>query len=342
MVRIDNYRTRDVEWVYQRDSRRYRIPEIEEQEKKDLVQRAKQGNREAVDMLVRSHLGLIEHIARESHRRGRIPDYMDLVQEGALILFRAIQGYDPAIGDFTPYIQRGINRGLRKTIGDQKSTIRINQKARPKIRFVENLIADYRNNGVDFSEDDLILALAFRHLRKGLERDPTPEEIQKHLLYKPNELTTLQTYRRLIEYALGAHIEFSLDDVREEIEDTEFTLGKERERDIESAKEARGAVNNALRKIAPRDAKVVELRHGLDDQEVYTLREIGDMFDPPVSRTRVDQIEKRGLINLKIITSGKGMTKTRVDTSGSKLTDSRIKNRVKSPHHKSKLANLAV
>ena len=340
MRKNNSYRTPDIRGIYQRDSRGYRITEIEEQEKKDLVQRAKKGDVEAADILVRSHLGLIEHVAISFYRRG-VPDYMDLVQEGVLVLFNAIRNYDPTVGDFTPYIQGSINRGLRKTIGDQNRTVSIEKDTRSRIRFVENLIADYRNNEVDFSEDDLILALAFRYLKRETGEDPSLEEIQRHLLYKHDEMTPLQTYRRLIEYALGAHIEFSLDDVREEIEDTEFTLGKERERDIESAKEARGAVNNALRKIVQRDAKVVELRHGLNGEDVYTQEEIGGMFDPSLSKQRVDQIEKRGLRNVKIIASGKGITK-QVRAARSKLTDSRIKNRTNRPHHKSKLANLAV
>ena len=330
MAKTHRYKTPSIESIYQGDLRRYKIPKLEEQEKKDLVQRAKNGDVEAFEKLARSHAGLIDYFAnlyrRRSYKR-RLPDYMDLVQEGFLVLFDCVRLYNPDVGDFTPYIQGTIGKKFRRIIAEQRNTIRINQRAMGEIRFIEELIRSYKNMDEDFCEDGLIHALAVVYLKEKTGVDPTPEEIQEHLLKRNRgqRASVLQRYRTIIEYAMGGRRELSIEDVEEEVEDTGFVLGREVERGVERANGYRETVNSALRRINPVDSKVVELRHELKGEDEYSLKEVGDMFDPPITGQRVHQLEKRGLKDLKALISGKAVIKLQAHKNRRIPTDSRIK-----------------
>jgi RNA polymerase primary sigma factor len=67
---------------------------------------------------------------------------------------------------------------------------------------------------------------------------------------------------------------------------------------VESAihKDMRAAIDEALDRLLPREAKVLRMRFGLDTNTDHTLEEVGKHFD--VSRERIRQIESRAMRKL--------------------------------------------
>ena len=59
----------------------------------------------------------------------------------------------------------------------------------------------------------------------------------------------------------------------------------------------------ALRKLSPREEKVIRMRYGLDDGKPRTLEEVGKEFE--VTRERIRQIEAKALRKLRNPTKSK-------------------------------------
>jgi len=59
----------------------------------------------------------------------------------------------------------------------------------------------------------------------------------------------------------------------------------------------RTAVDNVLATLTPREARIIRLRYGLDDNHPYTLEEVGNKFG--LTRERIRQIEGKALKRLR-------------------------------------------
>lgn len=54
-----------------------------------------------------------------------------------------------------------------------------------------------------------------------------------------------------------------------------------------------------LNELDERTRNVLVMRYGLDGNDLLTLEEVGNILEPPITRERVRQIEKKGLEQLK-------------------------------------------
>ena len=73
-----------------------RQPLLTREEEADLAMRVKAGDREAADILVRSHLRLVIKVASRYRNYG-LP-MNELVQEGSIGLMQAVERFDPERG----------------------------------------------------------------------------------------------------------------------------------------------------------------------------------------------------------------------------------------------------
>ncbi|HEY1042198.1 MAG TPA: sigma-70 family RNA polymerase sigma factor, partial [Candidatus Paceibacterota bacterium] len=141
--------------IYLREIGQY--PLLTASEERELAQRIEKGDDEARNILARSNLRLVVSIAKKYV--GRSPDLtlLDLIQEGNLGLFKAVDKFDFKKGfKFSTYATWWIRQAITRALADQSRTIRI------PVHMVET-IAKYKQ--------------VSRRLAQALGRDAQPEEI---------------------------------------------------------------------------------------------------------------------------------------------------------------------
>ena len=245
-------------------------PLLSADEEKQLAYRIEDGDQAARDQKVRANLRLVVNIARGYTGKGL--GLQDLIEEGNLGLLRAVEGFDPSMNTrFSTYASYWIKQSIKRALVNTAKTIRI-----PAYMVV--LLAKWRR--------------ATTKLNDELGRPPTHEEIAKELGLPKKKLNIIKKAIRVYNSApqtdqpeTGWSIDEMLMDGRSKSPDLELV-----ETDDLSQ------VMILLDKMDKREATVLRMRFGLDDEEPKTLKEIGECLG--LTRERVRQIESEALTKL--------------------------------------------
>ena len=259
--------------MYLREIGKY--PLLNTQEERDLAKRVAEGDIEAKNLLARANLRLVVSIAKKYV--GRSPDLtlLDLIQEGNLGLFKAVDKFDYTKGyKFSTYATWWIRQAITRALADQSRTIRI------PVHMVET-IAKYKQ--------------IVRRLSQDLGRDPMAEEIALEMgvdVEKVYQIEKIDQDTVSLESPVGDE-----DDGKSVLGDfvkDDKILSPDQE-------VARRILADQLREIlddlSPKECKILEMRHGLMNGVYHTLEEVGKEFG--VTRERIRQIEAKALEKIR-------------------------------------------
>jgi RNA polymerase primary sigma factor len=261
-----NSTSKDSIQMYLREIGQY--PLLSASEERGLAQRIQVGDMEAKNLLAKANLRLVVSIAKKYV--GRSPDLtlLDLIQEGNLGLFKAVEKFEWEKGyKFSTYATWWIRQAITRALADQSRTIRI------PVHMVET-IAKYKQ--------------VSRRLSQDLGRDPLASEIATEMGV---EVEKIHNIENIVQDTVS--LEKPIGD-----EDDKSTLGefiaddKILAPDMEvSRRILADQVILILGDLSPKERKILEMRHGLVDGITHTLEEVGKEFG--VTRERIRQIEAK-------------------------------------------------
>jgi RNA polymerase primary sigma factor len=250
-----------------------RRPSLSREEEVGLARRARDGNQQALNVLVEANLGFVVKIACEYRNLG-LP-LEDLLNEGNLGLLKAAQRFDAERGNkFITFAVWWIRKAILSALNEHVGLVRMPENQRRKLRRIRE------------AEQSLV---------RTLGRIPEREEVASALSHTPAEMDTTLRHNvrsRSLTDPVGPDSETSLSDL---LTDDRAATGEE---DM-LRREATGLVVEALKELDAQERQVLGYRFGLHDRAPLVLREVGALMG--VSRERVRQIEVKATQRLRRI-----------------------------------------
>lgn len=259
--------------IYLREIGQY--PLLNAQQERELAKRITEGDEEAKHILARSNLRLVVSIAKKYANRSPDLTLLDLIQEGNIGLYKAVEKFDYTKGyKFSTYATWWIRQAITRALADQSRTIRI------PVHMVET-IAKYRQ--------------VSRRLAQALGRDPMPEEIAVEMNVEVDKIYQIE---KINQDTLSLENPVGQDD------DEKSTLGdfiaddRMPTPDQETSERILAEqLQDILDDLSDKERKILEMRHGLTDGVYHTLEEVGKEFG--VTRERIRQIEAKALEKIR-------------------------------------------
>lgn len=246
-----------------------RFPMLTQEEEKKLGKLIQQGNKEALRQLIEANLRFVVSYVKKY--RGMGLNLHDLINEGNLGLIEAAKRFDPKRNvKFISYAVWWIRQAIIHALTQYSRIYHIPQKVSDQISEMKRVAAQ---------------------LKKELGREPTREEIAKRMGITREDIEDMEI---LAEKKISLSDKYFNEDVEvgDKIKDTlspsvEYQIIKN------SVQEQ---IRQLLEELDEKEALVLKLRFGLDDDQPRTLQEIGNILN--LTRERIRQIEQKAMRKL--------------------------------------------
>jgi RNA polymerase primary sigma factor len=236
-----------------------------------LIQRGEAQAQQAKNELTEANLRLVVSVAKKYSHPGL--QFLDLIQEGNIGLMKAVDKFEWRRGyKFSTYATWWIRQAISRAIADQARTIRL------PVHMIEVVNK---------------LARCARRLVQELGREPTSEELARRMdmsVEKVRQARKIAQTPISFETPIGEEEDSHLGDF---IEDKALVSPSEAVISL-SLKEKLASM---LKKLNPREERIMCMRFGFEDGNPHTLEEVGRVF--AVTRERVRQIEAKTLRKLR-------------------------------------------
>lgn len=244
---------------------------LTEEEEIELAKRIKNGDKAAVEKLIKCNLRFVISIAKQYNGRGLSID--DLVNEGNLGLIKGVYKYDETRGiKFISYAVWWIRQSISQALSECSRVVRL------PLNKVNNL-----NRFV----------VARNKLQQKNRREPTIYELSQELKMNIDEvMSVIDTYKFPL-YADSAPKDddsYSFVDILADENDNLMTEKK----DLDSFNEE---INSILSKLDKVEEDVIRYYFGFPPCKMMTLDEIGSILN--LTRERVRQIKEKAISNIK-------------------------------------------
>ena len=251
-------------------------PLLDRETEQTLARRYRnEGDLKARDLLILSNLRLVVSIAKKFQRRG-LP-LMDVIEEGNVGLMNAVDRFDPERGlRFSTLATWWIERAIRRALYSSVRTVRV-----PAYMF--EIVARAKQTALLIEEET--------------GRPAIIEDVAARMNLKKRTANLLQHAMRARTRSLSEPIGDGEADPHAALAAVLEDKATERPDEIVLGEMERAALHRMILSIDRREARILALRFGLDDDEPRTLTEIGRIVG--LSRERVRQIEHHTLQRLK-------------------------------------------
>ncbi len=239
-------------------------------QEKELSRSVLVGDMCAREQMIRANLRLVVSIAKNYMNRGL--SFMDLIEEGNVGLLKAVERFNPDEDcRFSTYATWWIKQSIRRALVNTSKTVRIPS-------YMVEMITKWKGANME--------------LTYQLGRPPTIHEVAKLLDIPPRNQHLIRRAMRANQTA-GSSV--SLDSMlqgRDNLEDPRCPAPDQQALDSSEV----DRLQELLASLPDREARILKLRFGLDNEEPMTLKEIGKIVG--LTRERVRQIENEALRRL--------------------------------------------